>query len=97
VTRLNDEQQAFVEAIRDFASREKFERDDPHSHEVAARMGELGWYGLQIPEEYGGSGGSFVDATLFLEEIARGRIPVSGYGVTLIVFGDLIRLRSYDL
>ena len=32
------------------------------------RMGELGWYGLQIPEEYGGSGGSFLDATLFLEE-----------------------------
>ena len=38
-------------------------------------MGELGWYGLQIPEEYGGSGGSFFDATLFLEETARGQIP----------------------
>ena len=27
-----------------------------YSDEVAARMGELGWYGLTIPEEYGGGG-----------------------------------------
>ena len=67
--------------------------DDGHSDEVAARMGELGWYGLQIPEEYGGSGGSFLDATLFLEEIARGQIPVAAYGVTLIVVGRAQPLR----
>jgi alkylation response protein AidB-like acyl-CoA dehydrogenase len=95
---LSDEQRAFVEAIRDFAARERFDvpADDPHSHEVAARMGELGWYGLQIPEEYGGSGGSFLDATLFLEETARGRIPVAAYGVTLIVVGALNRFGSEE-
>jgi isovaleryl-CoA dehydrogenase len=93
---LSDEQIAFVEAIRDFAAREKWEvpEEDGHSEEVAARMGELGWYGLQIPEEYGGSGGSFLDATLFLEETARGRIPVGGYGVTLIVVGALNRFGT---
>jgi alkylation response protein AidB-like acyl-CoA dehydrogenase len=91
---LTHEQESFVEAIRDFASRERFESEDGHSDEVAARMGELGWYGLQIPEEYGGSGGSFVDATLFLEETARGRIPVAAYGVTLIVVGALNRFGS---
>jgi isovaleryl-CoA dehydrogenase len=93
---LSDEQVAFVEAIRDFAAREKWEvpEEDGHSEEVAARMGELGWYGLQIPEEYGGSGGSFLDATLFLEETARGRIPVGGYGVTLIVVGALNRFGT---
>ncbi len=49
--KLTSEQDAFVEAIRDFAARERFERpEDGHSDEVAARMGELGWYGLQIPE-----------------------------------------------
>jgi isovaleryl-CoA dehydrogenase len=96
--RLNDEQQAFVEAIRDFAAREQLDRPDHdgHSHEVAARMGELGWYGLQIPEEYGGSGGSFLDATLFLEEFTRGQIPVAGYGVTLIVVGALNRFGSEE-
>jgi alkylation response protein AidB-like acyl-CoA dehydrogenase len=92
--RLTHEQEAFVEAIRDFAARETFDGDDPHSDEIARRMGELGWYGLQIPEEYGGSGGSFLDATLFLEETARGRIPVGAYGVTLIVVGALNRFGS---
>jgi isovaleryl-CoA dehydrogenase len=95
--RLSPEQEAFVEAIRDFAARERFEAsDDGHSDEVAAKMGELGWYGLQIPEQYGGSGGSFLDATLFLEETARGRIPVAAYGVTLIVVGALNRFGSED-
>ena len=59
-------------------------------------MGELGWYGLQIPEEYGGSGGSFLDATLFLEEFTRGQIPVAGYGVTLIVVGALNRFGTEE-
>ena len=93
---LSPEQEAFVEAIRDFAARESFDRDEAHSDQVAAKMGELGWYGLQIPEEYGGSGGSFLDATLFLEETAYGRIPVAGYGVTLIVVGALNRFGSDD-
>ena len=95
---LTDEQSAFVEAIRDFAAREKFDSRDEeaHSDEVAARMGELGWYGLQIPESYGGSEGSFLDATLFLEETTYGRIPVAGYGVTLIVVGALNRFGSEE-
>jgi alkylation response protein AidB-like acyl-CoA dehydrogenase len=93
--RLTAEQDAFVEAIRDFAERERFDTPhDGHSEAVAARMGELGWYGLQIPEEYGGSGGSFLDATLFLEETARGRVPVAAYGVTLIVVGALNRFGT---
>jgi isovaleryl-CoA dehydrogenase len=93
---LTDEQRAFVEAIRDFAERERWEAPagDHHSEEVAAKMAELGWYGLQIPEEYGGSGGSFLDATLFLEETARGEIPVGAYGVTLIVIGALNRFGT---
>ena len=77
---LTDEQQDFVAAIRDFAEREKFDvpEDDHHSDEMAAKMAELGWWGLQIPDEYGGSGGSFLDACLFLEETARGQIPIGG-------------------
>ena len=90
---LTDEQQDFVAAMRDFVERETFEmpEDDHHSDEVAAKMAELGWYGLQIAEEYGGSDGSFLDACLFLEETARGQIPIGAYGVTLICVGALNR------
>src|SRR4051795_2987817 len=102
---LTDEQQDFVRAIRDFCERE-FPQDklreitddyeDIHSQEIASRMAALGWYGLTIDEEYGGSGGTFTDATLFLEETARGRAPIGGYGVTLIVTGALNRFGSEE-
>jgi alkylation response protein AidB-like acyl-CoA dehydrogenase len=95
---LSDEQQDFVAAMRDFVEREKWEtpEDDHHSDEMAAKMAELGWYGLQIPEEYGGSGGSFLDACLFLEETARGQVPIGGYGVTLICVGALNRFGTEE-
>jgi isovaleryl-CoA dehydrogenase len=96
---LTDEQQDFVAAIRDFCQRELGGRgrdDEPHDDAVAAKMAELGWYGLEIDEEYGGSGGSFLDATLFLEETTRGRAPIGAYGVTLICVGALNRLGTEE-
>jgi len=103
---LTDEQQQFVESIRDFCKREFGTSEklseltggftDPHNHDVARKMAELGWYGLCIPEEYGGSGGSFLDATLFLEEFTRGQAPVAAYAVTLIVVGALNRFGTEE-
>jgi len=93
---LSDEQKDFVAALRDFAAREEFDvsAGDHHSEEAAQRMAELGWWGLNIDEEYGGSAGSFLDATLFLEETTRGEVPIAAYGVTLIVVGALNRFGS---
>src|SRR5436305_1529842 len=102
---LTDEQQDFVRAIRDFCDKELTEErlraltgdwEDLHSQEIASQMASLGWYGLTIDEEYGGSGGTFTDATLFLEETARGRAPIGGYGVTLIVTGALNRFGTEE-
>src|SRR3954451_16823393 len=99
---LSDEQQDFVRALRDFASkevttelRESVERDH-HSDEVAAKLAELGWWSLWLDEEYGGPRGTFLDATLFLEEVARGQIPVGAYGVTLIVVGALNKFGTEE-
>src|SRR3954452_22998630 len=102
---LTDEQQDFVRSIRDFAERELagdrlaeltngFE--DMHSHELARKMAELGWYGLTIDEEYGGSGGSFLDATLFLEEVAHGRLPIGPSAVPLLGTGALNRCGTEE-
>jgi isovaleryl-CoA dehydrogenase len=102
---LTDEQRDFVASVRNFCARECTPEKlasltdggrDPHSHEIATKMAELGWYGLTIPEEYGGSGGSFFDAALFLEEVARGQAPVGAYGVTLICVGALNRFGTED-
>ena len=99
---LADEQQDFVRALRDFAAKEvtpelrSQHHDDHHSDDIAERLAELGWWSLTIDEEYGGSGGQFFDAVLFLEEVARGQIPVAGYGVTLIVVGALNRFGTEE-
>ncbi len=102
---LTDEQQHFVSALRDYCEREFPEQrlkeltndyEDIHIHSVAEQMAELGWYGLTIDEEYGGSGGTFLDAALFLEETARGRVPIGGYAVTLIVVGALNKFGTDD-
>lgn len=99
VSGLTDEQQDFVEAIRDFAKREcgtaeQRERltdhyTELHNHDLVHKLGELGWLGASVPEEYGGIGGGMVDACLFLEEGFRGLLPMAGYPVTLITSGAI--------
>ncbi len=97
VSGLSEEQQAFVEAIRDFARREcgtAEQREaltdnytELHNAELVGRLAELGWLGASVPEEHGGTGGGMVDACLFLEEGFRGLLPMAGYPVTLITAG----------
>ena len=104
---LSDEQRAFVESIRDFATREcgtREQRDrltdhgrEPHNQEVYERVAELGWIGASIPEEYGGSGGGAVDMCLMLEETSRGLIPVQFVGVSMITAGAVGRFGSEAL
>ncbi len=103
---LSDEQRHFVEAVRDFCRRECGTREqrerltkgytELHSQEIYSKMAELGWLGVTIPEEYGGSGGGMVDACLFMEETSRGGAPIGGYGTTLIVAGATQRFGSKE-
>jgi alkylation response protein AidB-like acyl-CoA dehydrogenase len=101
---LSDEQRDFVDAIRGFCEREcgtpeQRERltdsyKEHHSFELYRKMAELGWLGVTIPEAYGGSGGSMLDACLFMEESSRGLAPIGGYATTLIVAGATKRFGT---
>src|SRR5947209_8340296 len=103
---LTDEQRAFVEAIRDFARREcgsREQRDaltdhgaEPHNQEIYERVAGLGWLGVTIPEEYGGSGGGATDMCLMLEEVTRGLIPIGFVGVSMITAGAVRRFGSEE-
>jgi isovaleryl-CoA dehydrogenase len=103
---LTDEQQAFVEAIRDFAKREcgtREQRDaltdhgkEVHNPELYRRIADLGWLGVAIPTEYGGSGGGAVDVCLLLEESARGQIPIGFFTVSMIVGGAYRRFGTEE-
>lgn len=103
---LTDEQKDFVAAIRDFCQRECGTREQrdaltgggrkPHNQDLYKKMADLGWLGVAIPEEYGGSGGGLVDMCLFLEETARGQAPIGGYGVSQIVAGAYERFGTEE-
>jgi 3-oxocholest-4-en-26-oyl-CoA dehydrogenase beta subunit len=56
------------------------------------RMAELGWLGLAIPEEFGGSGGSALDMMLLVEEMGRAGLP--GPFVTSAVVGTALVLSG---
>jgi alkylation response protein AidB-like acyl-CoA dehydrogenase len=51
------------------------------------KIGELGWLGLLIPEVYGGSGPSYFDLIVLLEEMGRYLVPVPF--VPTVILGGL--------
>lgn len=51
------------------------ERNESLPHELWRKMAEVGWQGLAIPEEYGGSEGGFLDLAILLEEMGRALLP----------------------
>jgi alkylation response protein AidB-like acyl-CoA dehydrogenase len=54
-------------------------------------MGEMGLFGLMIPEEYGGVGESLLTYALCVEELARGWMSVSGVINTHFIVAYMIR------
>jgi isovaleryl-CoA dehydrogenase len=103
---FTDEQLALREAVRDFAAREcgtAEQREkltdgyrDAQNMDLYRKVADLGWLGVAIPEEYGGSGGGMVDLCLFLEEISRGMIPVGEFGISSIVAGAYERFGTEE-
>src|SRR4030042_955348 len=58
-----------------------------YSPELWKEMVELGWTGLIIPEVYGGSGMTFLDLAVLIEEIGRAAMP--GPYFSTVVLGSL--------
>ena len=74
---LSDENKLVQGSVRDFAAheiephiREWDARHEVH-REVFTRMGELGFLGAPIPEEYGGAGMDYVSLGILCEELER--------------------------
>ncbi|MDY6969712.1 MAG: acyl-CoA dehydrogenase family protein [Spirochaetota bacterium] len=56
-------------------ARDAEKTDKGYSEELWKKMAELGWFGVVLPEEYGGISGTFVDLVLLLEEIGKAIAP----------------------
>lgn len=75
---LSKEMTMLQKAVREFAVKklapfvDQWDRDHYLPHEEALKpMGELGFFGSTIPEEYGGDDMGFLAAAIITEEIAR--------------------------
>jgi len=81
---LNDERRMIQEVARDFTLREVLpvaNELDPVQGEIPLelrnKMGELGYFGIRMPEEHGGMGLGVFEYALIAEELARGWMSVA--------------------
>ncbi|MEW1866439.1 acyl-CoA dehydrogenase family protein [Streptomyces sp. NPDC088194] len=81
---LSEEQAAVKALARDFADREiaphavEWDRAESVDRGIVKKLGALGFLGLTIAEEYGGSGGDHLAYCLVTEELGRGDSAVRG-------------------
>ncbi|ROO84904.1 alkylation response protein AidB-like acyl-CoA dehydrogenase [Actinocorallia herbida] len=81
---LNDEQRLFRQTLRDFAEKEimpvasEWERTGRYPAEFVEKFQDMGLFGLNVPEEYGGLGADRVSYALAFEEIARAWLGAAG-------------------
>lgn len=74
---LNEDQRMFKEAARDFTSErlaplaQEFDEKEEIPKEIYKELSELGYLGMLLPEEYGGSGTDFLSYILVMEEFAK--------------------------
>ena len=74
---LSEDEQMFRASVREFAEgeiRKRVEEMEEQGHLDASLMKqcfELGLMGIEVPEEYGGAGGSFFQSILAVEELSR--------------------------
>ncbi|MGD9141747.1 MAG: acyl-CoA dehydrogenase [bacterium] len=74
---LNEDQRMIREAAREFAEKEikpiaaKLDEEAEFPAEIVKKLGELGFMGMMVPEEYDGAGLDTVSYSIAVEEISR--------------------------
>jgi short-chain 2-methylacyl-CoA dehydrogenase len=74
---LNEENNLVRERVKNFAEKEirplarDLDEGENFSVELTGKMGEIGLFGMNIPEEYGGAGMDTLSYIIAVEELAR--------------------------
>lgn len=89
-------QQHIIANVRQFVERHvlpvanQLEHHDEYPHEIVAGMKELGLFGCNVPEAYGGLALSYTTFAMVIEELARGWMSIVGPIGTHSVICDII-------
>ena len=76
LTQLNEDEQLFRSTVREFAQKSigplvrQMDEEQHFSADLLPQLFNLGLMGIEIPMEYNGSGGTFFEAILAVEEIS---------------------------
>jgi len=97
---LSEEQGLLKNAARDFLEKEcpeafvrEMEEDERgYTPEFWQKMAAQGWQGIVIPEQYGGTGMTFTDLIVLLEELGRAVVP--GPFISTVVLGTMPILEA---
>jgi alkylation response protein AidB-like acyl-CoA dehydrogenase len=94
---LNDDQKSFKKLAREFLDNEvvpyraEWDRVESVDTAIIPKLGEIGFFGLTIPEEYGGIGGDYITYCIGMEELGRADSSVRGIvSVSMGLVGKVI-------
>lgn len=95
-------QQHIVASIREFVERHvipvasELEHKNEYPHDIINGMKDLGLFGCNVPEAYGGLGLSYTTFAMIIEELSRGWMSIVGPIGTHSVICDIINRFGTD-
>jgi len=96
VADLAEDQRLVINTIREFVERDvvpvasDMEHRGEYPHALVETMKELGLFGLNIPEEYGGNPVDYTTFAVIFEELSRGWMALAGVIGTHLVLSDVL-------
>jgi len=97
-------QEALREKTRDFVKREvpeekavTVEAADAFPHDLMAKLAKEDFFGINVPETYGGQGGTVIEEMIFFEEISKA-LPVLAWtaGDVILYGNNIIKTNGND-
>jgi alkylation response protein AidB-like acyl-CoA dehydrogenase len=91
-----EEQRLILRTVRDFVEREvipvasQMEHSGEYPYALANQMAQIGLFGLNIPEEFGGTEVDYVTFARIFAELSRGWLGLAGIIGTHLVLADVL-------
>ena len=100
---LTPEHEAIRKAVRDFAEKQvapiadRYDRENGEiPTEILKGMAELGYFGLTVPEEYGGLGLDYASMAIVAEELSRAWLSVGSVMTRNLITGTLLLVHGTE-